>query len=113
MSSAVPIRRKLSTITLTTCGIALLITALVFLFGALLMMRQANLQQLQTLSAAIGSNSTAALAFENPEDAGAVLAAFAHRGRGPVHGRWQPIRHLSTGRRAARLAGHAGLPLRR
>jgi signal transduction histidine kinase/HAMP domain-containing protein len=76
MASAVPIRRKLITITLTTCGIALLITALLFLLVALLMLRQANLQQLQALSAAIGANSTAALAFENPEDAAGVLAAF-------------------------------------
>jgi signal transduction histidine kinase/ActR/RegA family two-component response regulator len=76
MSSAVPIRRKLSTLTLTTCGIALLITATVFLLGELHQIRRSSLQQLRTLSEAIASNSTAALAFDNPEDAAGILAAF-------------------------------------
>jgi signal transduction histidine kinase/CheY-like chemotaxis protein len=76
MSAAVPIRRKLSMLTLTTCGIALLITATVFLGGELLQIRKSNLQQLRTLSEAIASNSTAALAFDNPDDAGGILAAF-------------------------------------
>jgi signal transduction histidine kinase/ActR/RegA family two-component response regulator len=76
MSRPVPIRRKLSAITLTTCGIALLITATLFLVGELLQVRKSNLQQLRTLSEAIASNSTASLAFDNPEDAGGVLAAF-------------------------------------
>ena len=35
-----------------------------------------SVQQLQTLSRAIASNSTAALAFENADDATSVLAAF-------------------------------------
>jgi hypothetical protein len=76
MSAAVPIRRKLSTLTLTTCGIALLITATVFLLGELHQIRRSSLQQLRTLSEAIASNSTAALAFDNPEDASGILAAF-------------------------------------
>jgi signal transduction histidine kinase len=76
MARAVPIRRKLSTLTLTTCGIALLITATVFLLGELHQIRRSSLQQLRTLSEAIGSNSTAALAFDNPEDAAAILSAF-------------------------------------
>jgi signal transduction histidine kinase/CheY-like chemotaxis protein len=75
-ANSVAIRRKLSTITLITCGIALLITTLLFLLGQLLLIRQSNLEQLQTLSRAIGTNSTAALAFENPEDASVVLSAF-------------------------------------
>ncbi len=72
----VPIRRKLSAITLTTCGIALLITTLLFLLGEVLVSRQSSLQQLRILSEAIASNSTAALAFENPDDARAVLSAL-------------------------------------
>ncbi|HUQ10628.1 MAG TPA: ATP-binding protein [Steroidobacteraceae bacterium] len=76
MARAVAIRRKLSTLTLTTCGIALLITTTVFLAGELHQIRTSNLQQLRTLSEAIGSNSTAALAFDNPEDAAAILSAF-------------------------------------
>src|SRR5690349_9623211 len=73
---SIPIRRKLSSITLTTCGIALLITAVLFLLGEFLVSRQSNLQQLKTLSEAIASNSTAALAFTNPDDAASVLSAF-------------------------------------
>ena len=76
MSRAVPIRRKLSTLTLTTCGIALLITAAMFLVGELHQIRKSSLQQLRTLSEAIASNSTAALAFDNPEDAAQILSAF-------------------------------------
>jgi hypothetical protein len=76
MALAVPIRRKLSVLTLTTCGIALLITVAVFLGGELLAMRESQQQQLRTLSEAIASNSTAALAFDNPEDAAGILDAF-------------------------------------
>ena len=76
MSGAVPIRRKLSAITLTTCGIALLITASLFLAGELHQMRKSSLQHVRTLSEAIASNSTASLAFDNPEDAVGVLSAF-------------------------------------
>ena len=38
--------------------------------------RQNSIQQLQILSQAIASNSTAALAFDNADDAASVLAAF-------------------------------------
>jgi signal transduction histidine kinase/CheY-like chemotaxis protein len=73
---AVPIRRKLSAITLITCGIALLLTSVLFLVGQFVTIRQTSLQQLETLSQAIASNSSAALAFDNPEDAGVVLYAL-------------------------------------
>jgi signal transduction histidine kinase len=73
---AVPLRRKLSSITLITSGIALLITATLFLVGLLIVMRQTHLERLEILNEAIASNSTASLAFENPEDAHGVLSAF-------------------------------------
>jgi signal transduction histidine kinase len=76
MATPVPLRTKLSAITLITTGFALLITSLLFLLGQFLVERQTTREQLQILSEAIASNSTAALAFENPEDAEAVLAAF-------------------------------------
>jgi signal transduction histidine kinase/ActR/RegA family two-component response regulator len=76
MPRPVAIRRKLSAITLTTCGIALLITAMLFLAGEFVEIRRSSLQQLRALSEAIGSNSTAALAFDNAEDGASVLAAF-------------------------------------
>jgi signal transduction histidine kinase/ActR/RegA family two-component response regulator len=73
---SVPIQRKLNAITLKTSGFALLITTLLFLLGEVMVARQSNLQQLEILSEAIASNSTAALAFENPDDARGVLSAL-------------------------------------
>ena len=73
---AAPIRRKLSTISLVSTGAALLLTTAVFLAGEIVAARDSSLQQLRILSEAIATNSTAALAFDNPEDARAVLAAF-------------------------------------
>ena len=71
-----PIQRKLTRMALLTCGAALLVTTTLFFVSELIAIRQANLQQLKILSEAIASNSTAALAFENPDDARSVLAAF-------------------------------------
>jgi len=72
----VPIRRKLSSISLITTGAALLVSTVLFLVGEVIAMRDAGLQQLRILNEAIASNSTAALAFDNPDDARTVLAAF-------------------------------------
>ena len=73
---AAPIRRKLSFISLVSTGAAILLTTVVFFAGEILAARAASLQQLRILSEAIATNSTAALAFDNPDDARAVLAAF-------------------------------------
>ena len=59
-----------------SCGAVLAITVSAFLGYELLTFRHSSVQQLQTLSKAIASNSTAALAFENPEDAHVVLGAL-------------------------------------
>jgi signal transduction histidine kinase/CheY-like chemotaxis protein len=75
-SSSVPIHSKLTRITLITSGVALLLTTSLFFVSELITIRQANLQQLKILSQAIASNSTAALAFQIPDDAQGVLAAF-------------------------------------
>jgi methyl-accepting chemotaxis protein len=56
--------------------VALLLTTVVFFVGEILAARAASLQELRILSEAIATNSTAALAFDNPDDARAVLAAF-------------------------------------
>ncbi|HET9862597.1 MAG TPA: ATP-binding protein [Steroidobacteraceae bacterium] len=74
--AATPIRRRLSRITLITTGFALLVTTVLFLAGEVLAIRSSSLQQLRILSEAIASNSTAALAFDNPDDARGVLEAF-------------------------------------
>jgi signal transduction histidine kinase/ActR/RegA family two-component response regulator/uncharacterized membrane protein affecting hemolysin expression len=52
------------------------VTTTAFCSYEFLTFRQSSVQQLHTLSTAIASNSTAALAFDNPDDASAVLAAF-------------------------------------
>ena len=75
-SPPVPIRRKLSSISLITTGVALVLTTVLFLAGQVVAVRSSSLQELQILSEAIASNSTAALAFDNPDDALTVLGAF-------------------------------------
>ena len=54
----------------------LAVTTTAFCTYEVLIFRQSNIQQLQTLSEAIASNSTAALAFQNADDAAVVLSAF-------------------------------------
>ncbi len=61
---------------LLASGTVLAVTATAFYAYDLLTFRQSSVQQLQTLSTVIATNSTAALAFDNVEDATTVLAAF-------------------------------------
>jgi signal transduction histidine kinase/ActR/RegA family two-component response regulator len=74
--SSTPIRRTLMRMIFLSCGVVLLVTSTAFCAYEFLTFRQTSVQQLQILSKAIASNSTAALAFENAEDAAGVLAAF-------------------------------------
>lgn len=76
MSLPTPIRRKLMQMLLLTTGVVLLFTCSAFFTYELVTFRQTLVRQLDTLSKAIASNSTAALAFDNPDDARAALAAF-------------------------------------
>lgn len=71
-----PIRRTLMQMIALSCGAVLTITTLAFFAYEALTFRQSSVQQLQTLGEAIASNSTAALAFQNPEDGTSVLEAF-------------------------------------
>jgi signal transduction histidine kinase/ActR/RegA family two-component response regulator len=57
-------------------GAVLAVTTIAFCAYEFMTFRQSSVQQLQTLSQAIASNSTAALAFDNADDAATVLAAF-------------------------------------
>jgi signal transduction histidine kinase/ActR/RegA family two-component response regulator len=57
-------------------GVVLLVTSSAFCAYEFLTFRQSSIQQLQILSRAIATNSTAALAFENADDAASVLTAF-------------------------------------
>ncbi len=75
-ASSTPIRRTLMRMIFLSTGAVLAVTTTAFCAYELLTFRQSSVQQLQILSQAIASNSTAALAFDNADDASAVLAAF-------------------------------------
>ncbi|HEX3846566.1 MAG TPA: ATP-binding protein [Steroidobacteraceae bacterium] len=75
-AKSVPIRRLLMRSLILSSGAVLVMTALAFCTYELLVFRQSSVQQLQILSQAIAANSTAALAFDNAEDAAGVLAAY-------------------------------------
>ena len=74
--SSTPIRRTLMNMIFLSSGVVLLVTSSAFCAYEFLTFRSSSIQQLQILSRAIASNSTAALAFENAEDAASVLTAF-------------------------------------
>jgi signal transduction histidine kinase/ActR/RegA family two-component response regulator len=76
MPQPISIRRRLMRMMLLTTGLVLSFTCAAFFTYELLTFRQTMVRQLDTLAQAIASNSTTALAFSNPEDAQAVLAAF-------------------------------------
>jgi PAS domain S-box-containing protein len=71
-----PIRRKLMSIILLTCGAVLLFTCASFFAYEILTFRRTTVRQLETLGKVIASNSTAALAFDNPDDARETLNAL-------------------------------------
>jgi PAS domain S-box-containing protein len=71
-----PITRKLLTVILITSGAVLTLTCGTFFAYELVTFRQSMVQSLSTLAQAIATNSTASLAFQNPEDAAQVLSAL-------------------------------------
>ena len=71
-----PLRRRLNSIALITTGAALLLTTVLFFVGEIIAIRGSSVQELRILSEVVASNSSAALAFDNPDDARGVLAAF-------------------------------------
>jgi signal transduction histidine kinase/ActR/RegA family two-component response regulator len=110
--SSTPIRRTLMLMMLLSSGVVLLVTSSAFCAYEFLTFRQSSIQQLQILSRAIASNSTAALAFQNAEDAASVLTAFKadphivaaalYDTKGNVFASYPP------GLAAQRLPSHAG-----
>src|SRR3979409_72216 len=77
MSAQAPtIRRTLMTVILLTCGAVMLITSAAFAAYEYVTFRQLMVRNIKILGEAIAANSTAALAFDNPDDAREVLAAF-------------------------------------
>jgi signal transduction histidine kinase/ActR/RegA family two-component response regulator len=71
-----PIRRKLMRMVLLTSGLVILFTCAMFVTYEVVTFKQTVARQLDILSKAIAQNSTAALAFDNVEDARAVLSAL-------------------------------------
>ena len=75
-TQARPIRHTLMTVILLTCGAVMLITTAAFIAYEYVTFRQLMVRNVKILGEAIAANSTAALAFDNPDDAREVLAAF-------------------------------------
>jgi signal transduction histidine kinase/ActR/RegA family two-component response regulator len=71
-----PIRRKLIAIMLVTSGVVLVLTCAAFIAYEAMTFRQTMVRNLATIGEIIADNSTAALAFDNQEDAREVLAAL-------------------------------------
>lgn len=71
-----PIQRKLMRILLGTCIVVMLLMRGSFFAYEYLTFRQATVRQVDALGAVLAANSTAALAFENREDAGEILSAL-------------------------------------
>lgn len=72
----IPIQRKIITVILLTSGAVLLLTCAAFFAYEFHTFRQSTVRQLSTLGKIIAANSTAALAFNSPEDAHEILAAL-------------------------------------
>jgi signal transduction histidine kinase/ActR/RegA family two-component response regulator/uncharacterized membrane protein affecting hemolysin expression len=71
-----PVRRTLMIVMLLTCAVLMVIASSGFFAYEYLTFRQVTLRNLEILGRAIAANSTAALAFDNPDDAREALSAF-------------------------------------
>jgi signal transduction histidine kinase/ActR/RegA family two-component response regulator/uncharacterized membrane protein affecting hemolysin expression len=75
-AAAVPVSRRLMRMMLLTSVIVIAFTCAMFVTYEAVTFKRSVVRQLEILGQAIARNSTAALAFDNPDDARAVLAAF-------------------------------------
>ena len=73
---ALPIHRKLTAMMLLTSAAILLLTCAAFAIYEYVAFRRSSLEQTGTLARVIATNSTAALAFRNRDDAEEVLSAL-------------------------------------
>ncbi len=73
----VSIKHKLSLITMLTCGIVLLVTSAVYVANDIITLKKSIAEKLLIISKVIGSNSTAALSFDDEEAAEEILASFS------------------------------------
>ncbi|HWA87561.1 MAG TPA: ATP-binding protein [Opitutus sp.] len=72
----IPIRRKLTVVILLTSAAMLAFTCAAFFAYEFLTFRRATVQNLSTIGEIVAANSTAALAFDNPDDAREILGAL-------------------------------------
>jgi signal transduction histidine kinase/CheY-like chemotaxis protein len=89
-----PIRRKLAAVLLTVSALMLLITCSTFIVYELLTFRQGMVKNIATLGQVVATNSTAALAFDNADDAAEVLAALRAEPHIVVAGLYDRAGHL-------------------
>jgi signal transduction histidine kinase len=71
-----PIQKKLMRVAILISGVVLLVTCASFFVYEVITFRQATTRQLSTLGEIIATNSTAALAFDDPASANEILAAL-------------------------------------
>jgi signal transduction histidine kinase/uncharacterized membrane protein affecting hemolysin expression len=71
-----PIRRQLTLIILITSFTAMLLLSATFLVYQFLALRRSTVRQLATVGQMAATNSTAALAFDNPADASEILSSL-------------------------------------
>src|SRR5882724_5226839 len=69
----IPINRKLTVILMLVSGVVVVLTCASFFAYEFLTFRQTTVGQLSTLAEVVAANSTAALAFENRDDAREIL----------------------------------------
>src|SRR6266404_4952552 len=73
----IPIKRKLMLVILLTSGFAILLMGTALIFYEVGTFRRALSGNIEVLAQIIGSNSTAALAFDDRENANEILRALA------------------------------------
>jgi signal transduction histidine kinase len=74
--SDLPIQRKLMRMLLVTCTVVMLLMCGSFFAYEYYTFRQTTVRQTEAIGGVLAANSTAALAFQNPEDATEILAAL-------------------------------------
>src|SRR5580658_2965533 len=72
-----PIRRKMTAIILTISVVVMALLSGAFVTYEIVTIRRTLVRQVTTLGKIVATNSTAALAFENQDDASEILAALS------------------------------------
>ncbi len=79
VSSGYSIRRKITELVLVTCAVAVLVACGVFAVYDIVSSRAALARDLTTVAQITGSNSTAALSFDDAESAGEILSSLSSK----------------------------------